>query len=128
MPFFKKKEDKADTRAHLPVAEADVNTGLTRAEVEKRRELGYANLPVDPPGKTVKQIILSNIFTYFNMVFFLLAACVIAVRSWNNLMFMGVVICNMVIGIVQELRSKRTLDNLNLLSAPHGTVIREGRE
>ena len=70
---------------------------------------------------------LGNIFTYFNIVFFILAAFIIAVRSWNNLMFMGVVVLNTAIGIVQELRSKKTLDNLTLLNTPKGTVVRNGQ-
>ena len=127
MKFLRKKEERqAQTRPPLDVIEAPPERGLTAAEVERRRELGYANTPVDPPGKTVKQIIFSNVFTFFNLIFFLLAACIIAVRSWNNLMFMGVVICNTVIGIVQELRSKRTLDQLNLLTAPQGSAVRDG--
>jgi cation-transporting ATPase E len=128
LKFLRKKEERqAQTRPPLDVIEAPPERGLTAADVERRRELGYANTPVDPPGKTVKQIIFSNVFTFFNLIFFLLAACIIAVRSWNNLMFMGVVICNTVIGIVQELRSKRTLDQLNLLTAPQGSAVRDGK-
>lgn len=120
---------KKETEARLPelaVVRADIAQGLTAAQVEQRERLGYVNTPVDPPGKTVKQIILSNVFTYFNIIFFILAGFIIAVRAWNNLMFMGVVLVNMGIGIVQELRSKRTLDRLNLLNATQGTVVRDG--
>ena len=115
-------------RQELPVAYADERTGLTTAQAEERARLGYGNTPVDPPGKSVKQIILSNVFTYFNLIFFLLAGFIIAVRSWNNLMFMGVVFVNTVIGIVQELRSKKVIDKLTLLNAPRCTVIRDGAE
>ena len=123
-----KKKEIADERPALDVICAAPEQGLTAAQAEERTRLGYANTPVSPPGKTVRQIILGNVFTYFNIVFFILAGFIIAVRSWNNLMFMGVVIVNMVIGIVQELRSKKTLDHLNLLTAPRGTVIRDGKE
>ncbi len=125
--FWKKKET-APQRPEIAVAFTDPEQGLSAAQAAERAEAGYANTPVAPPGKTVKQIILSNIFTYFNMIFLLLAVCIIAVRSWNNLMFMGVVIVNTVIGIVQELRSKKTLDKLNILNAPHGTAVRDGAE
>ena len=128
LSFLKKKKDAAPSLPPLAVRKAEPQTGLTAAEAAERVRLGYANTPVDPPGKTVKQIIFSNVFTYFNLVFFVLAALIISVRSWNNLMFMGVVIVNMVIGIVQELRSKKTLDRLNLVNAPHGTVVRDGKE
>lgn len=125
---FKKEHKAEDTRAPLAVKEADPSRGLTAAQAEERARLGYANTPVEPPGKTVSQIILSNVFTYFNLIFFILAAFTIAVRSWNNLMFLGVVIVNTVIGIVQELRSKKVIDKLTLLNAPRCAVIRDGEE
>ena len=99
---LKKRKSDAD-RPELPVLRADPAVGLTAAQAAERQSSGYANTPVRSPGKSVGQIIFSNVFTYFNLIFFFLAACVIAVRSWNNLMFMGVVLTNMVIGIVQEL-------------------------
>lgn len=74
-----------------------------------------------------KQIVLSNIFTYFNMLFFLLALCVIAVQQWLNLTFMGVIIVNTAIGIVQELRSKKTLDKLSILASPKAVAVRDGK-
>ena len=128
MTFSLKKKNSEQQRPDLPVICADPAAGLTAAQAEERRQAGYANTPVRSPGKSVGQIIFSNIFTYFNLIFFFLAACVIAVRSWNNLMFMGVVLVNMVIGIVQEIRSKRTLDRLNLLTAPQGVAVRDGQE
>ena len=128
MTLSLKKRKSELQRPELPVLCADPAQGLTAEQAEERTRLGYANTPVSSPGKSVGQIIFSNVFTYFNLIFFLLAACVIAVRSWNNLMFMGVVLTNMVIGIVQELRSKRTLDRLNLLNAPRGIAVRDGRE
>ncbi len=109
-----------------PVAEADPARGLTEAQAEERLRAGCANTPVDMPGRTVKQIVLSNVFTYFNVIFFLLAGCIIAVRAWNNLMFLGVVVVNTVIGIVQEMRSKQVLDRLTVLNAPRCTVLRDG--
>ena len=125
---FKKERSSEDQRAQIPVIEASPAVGLTAAQAEERVRLGWANTPVEPPGKSVKQIILSNVFTYFNLIFFLLAGFIIAVRSWNNLMFMGVVIVNTVIGIVQELRSKKVLDQLTLLNTPRCLVIRDGQE
>jgi len=95
--------------------------------VRERTDAGWTNAPVDPPGKTVKQIVLSNIFTYFNMLFFLLALCVIAVQQWLNLTFMGVIIVNTAIGIVQELRSKKTLDKLSILASPKAVAVRDGK-
>ena len=103
--------------------------GLTAREAEDRRAGGWANTPVEPPLRTKKQIILSNIFTYFNMIFVVLAACLLAVRaSWLNLSFMIVVVINTVIGIVQELRSKKTLEALCILQAPRAVAVRDGQE
>lgn len=123
----KKKDIEEPLRRHVPELTPDSELGLSSAQAQERVDAGWANLPIDPPGKTVGQIVRSNVFTYFNMLFFFLAACVLAVGSWQNVMFMGVVLANIAIGIVQELRSKRTLDKLTLLIAPQGAVIRDGR-
>jgi len=121
---------KRDGTYRLPVKRiyADPNMGLTEYEARLRLERGWGNSEVAPPTKTIGQIVAANLFTYFNLVFFLLAACVIFVGAFRDLMFMPVVIINTVIGIVQELRSKKTLDRLTLLSAPKARVIRDGRE
>ncbi len=107
---------------------ADEMTGLSDKQVLNRIIDGYSNLPVAPPTKTIRQIIFSNLFTYFNLIFFVLAGCIIAVRSYNDLMFMPIVIANIFIGIIQEINSKITLDKLTLLSSPHAKVVRESRE
>ena len=124
----KKHKMEEPLRRHVPVLETNPETGLSSAQAQDRMDAGWGNLPIDPPGKTVGQIIKSNIFTYFNMLFFVLAAFVLVFGTWQNAMFLGVVFANIAIGIVQELRSKRTLDKLTLLTAPHGFVIRDGRQ
>ena len=91
-------EPETPERRDVPIVHPDPQQGLTSAQVRERADAGWTNAPVDPPGKTVKQIVLSNIFTYFNMLFFLLALCVIAVQQWLNLTFMGVIIVNTAIG------------------------------
>ena len=120
------KKGKAEKRA-VPVTEADPSRGLTSEEARIRAEAGHLNLPVEAPSKTVGQIILSNVFTYFNLLFTLLALCVAAVRSWNDLLFLGVIAVNTLIGIVQELRSKRTLDKLRILTSPKARAVRDGQ-
>jgi len=107
---------------------ADPKIGLTEYEARLRLEKGWGNSAVAPPTKSTAQIVASNVFTYFNLVFFMLAACVIFVGAFRDLLFMPVVIINTVIGIVQEIRSKKTLDRLTLLTAPKARVIREGKE
>jgi cation-transporting ATPase E len=120
-------EPETPERRDVPVAHPDPQQGLTSVQVRERTDAGWTNAPVDPPGKTIKQIVLSNIFTYFNMLFFLLALCVIAVQQWLNLTFMGVIIVNTAIGIIQEIRSKKTLDKLNILASPKAVAVRDGR-
>lgn len=124
----KKHKIEEPLRRPVPVLETNPETGLSSAQAQDRMDAGWGNLPIDPPGKTVGQIIKSNVFTYFNMLFFVLAAFVLVFGTWQNAMFLGVVFANIAIGIVQELRSKRTLDKLTLLTAPHGFVIRDGRQ
>lgn len=120
-------EPETPERRDVPVTHPDPQQGLTSAQVRERTDAGWTNAPVDPPGKTVKQIVLSNIFTYFNMLFFLLALCVIAVQQWLNLTFMGVIIVNTAIGIIQEIRSKKTLDKLNILASPKAVAVRDSK-
>ena len=113
-------------RKKLPVVEAEPDYGLNDAQVRTRIKLGYQNAEVESNSRSLKDIIVSNVFTYFNLIFFVLAAAIIAVGAWFNLTFMGVVIANIIIGIVQEWRSKKKLDSLNLLANPKANVMREG--
>ena len=123
----KRNKKETASRKRLPVVYSDPQEGLTSAQAAERAAGGWANEAVESASKTVGQIISSNIFTWFNILFIILAVCVILVKSWYNLTFMGVVICNTFIGIVQELRSKKTLDRLSILNAQHAVVIRDGK-
>ena len=121
------KKNTAPQRTDVPVLEPAPETGLTAAQAEERSLAGWANLGVEPPTRTVGQIVRSNLFTYFNALFLIFLIALIAVRSRiTNMLFLGVVIVNAVIGIVQELRSKKALDELNILSSPRARVIRDG--
>ncbi len=108
------------------LGEGYVRSGLNEAEVSSRKERGLVNTPVKPPSKTTGQIILSNVFTYFNLVYTIFAVIFLSIGSYRDLGFMGVIICNTLIGIVQELRSKSVLDKLNVLHAPTALVLRSG--
>ena len=106
----------------------DPNLGLSSEEAAQRSAAGYANIVTDDTSQTAGQIVRSNVFTYFNMIFFLIALVLLLEGSFNNLTFLFVVVINAVIGIVQELKSKFTLDDLKLVSTPEVTVIRDGKE
>lgn len=103
-------------------------TGLAQAEVEARKAAGKSNRVEDNSTMTVKGILISNIFTYFNGIFALLTILLISVGAWRNLTFLPVIIANTVIGIVQQLRAKSVLDKLSLLDVSEYTVIRGGVE
>lgn len=107
---------------------ADIRYGLNSDQVNEYFENGWSNKPVEPPSKTVPEIIKSNLFTYFNLVFAVLAALLILAGSFRNLTFLPVILANLFIGIIQEIRAKNTLDKLSVLNAPKALVVREGRQ
>lgn len=102
--------------------------GLSAEEATRRAEAGLDNHAKTDPGKSVGQILASNIFTLFNLLNVVLALCLVLVGSYRNMLFMGVVLSNVLIGTVQELRAKRTLEKLRLLHAPTTNVLRGGEE
>ena len=106
----------------------DHQTGLTAQQVQEHRMHGWTNQPVDPPSKTTKEIIRENVFTYFNLIFLVLAVLLCLVGSFRDLTFLPVIVLNTLIGIIQETRAKKVLDNLTMLNAPHAMVIRDGKK
>lgn len=106
----------------------DLQKGLTKEQVAERISHGAMNTSVESPSRSTKEIIYSNIFTYFNLIFIIIAIVLILVGSFRDLTFLPVVISNTLIGIVQELRSKKVLDNLSILNAPKNIVLRDGQE
>lgn len=106
----------------------DIDKGLTQAQVDERIAQGAVNKPVEAASKSPKEIVFSNVFTYFNLIFFIIAVLLIAVGSFRDLTFLPVITANTLIGIIQELRSKKVLDNLSILNAPKSTVIRDGQK
>ena len=127
---MKKTKDSQETKIlRKPVAriETTADTGLTQAQVKERMEKGWSNAPVDSPSKTTKEIIISNVFTYFNLIFLVIAVLLLLVGAFRDLTFLPVITCNTLIGIIQEIRSKKVLDKLSVLNAPKATVMREGK-
>lgn len=103
-------------------------TGLTQAEVNLRIQNGQVNHAVDDQSKTTSQIIRENVFTYFNLIFAILAALLVLVGAWNDLTFLPVIILNTIIGIIQELRAKKVLSKLNVMNATEITALRDGQK
>lgn len=102
--------------------------GLSETEALERERSGLYNKPVEAPSKSIGEIIRSNVFTYFNGVFLVLAIILVLVKSYKDLTFLPIIFANAVIGIIQELRAKAVLDKLTVLSTPKARVIRDGEQ
>lgn len=100
--------------------------GLTDEQVNERIRLNQTNKEVKAQSKSVLKIITSNVFTYFNLVFAIITIILICVKSYRDLTFLPVIIANMFIGIIQELRSKKVIDKLKMLNVPYAKAIRNG--
>lgn len=107
--------------------QADIANGLSQEQVQERIDGGWTNKTVTAESKTVGQIVKGNLLTYFNLIFAILAILVIAAGSFRSLTFLPVVIANLFIGILQEVRAKKTLDQLTMLNAPKAEVVRNGQ-
>ena len=104
----------------------DVQHGLTSAEVADRVARGLRNDIPEAPTRTVAEIVKANLFTRFNFLVGSLLVIILIVGPLNDVLFGGVVIANTLIGIIQELRAKQTLDRLAVVNAPHARVVRDG--
>ncbi|MDD7385289.1 MAG: HAD-IC family P-type ATPase [Actinomycetaceae bacterium] len=112
---------------HTPDSLTDIGTGLSSDQVRERIEAGRVNTVPPASGRTVWQIVQANVFTRINAMLGILCALVITTRSWINSVFGVLIVLNSLVGIVQELRAKRTLDKLALIGQAHPTVIRDGK-
>ena len=125
----KKNEIEEEKEKRIPTTRynPDYKVGLTAQQVQEHRLHGWVNRAVDPPSKTTKEIVHENVFTYFNLIFLVLAILLCLVGSFRDLTFLPVIIANTLIGIIQEVRAKKVLDNLTMLNAPKATVVRDGK-
>lgn len=102
-------------------------TGLTNEEVLERVALGKTNTVTTLKTKSVSRIFYDNIVTLFNLINLVLLLALMAVGSYKNMLFIGVAICNIAIGIFQEIRSKKSVDKLTILSETKTEVLRNGK-
>ena len=102
--------------------------GLTSLEVEERIRQGKINKNIDETDRPVWEIVKRNTFTFFNLIFAVIAVLISLVQAWNQLIFLPIIVINAVVGIYQEIRAKRYLDEMTLLHAPQSTVIRNGKQ
>ncbi len=111
------REQKA---AELPYS------GLTTSEAEKQKSLGNVNKVTEKVGKSYFKIIKENLFTFFNLVWLILTVVLVSVGSLGNLTFLAIVLPNLFIAIIQEVKAKRTVEKLSVTTEPKATVIRDG--
>jgi len=102
--------------------------GLSSSEVNIRIKKGKVNYDTTTPSKSVKQILIENTFTLFNFINLVLGVAIVLVGSYKNLLFLGVVICNTLISTIQEIRAKKIVDKLSVISSSKAKVIRDGKE
>ena len=114
----------------------DINKGLSSSEVNKRINEGLVNIDETPKTKSIKEIIKDNFFNYFNFLNIMLGAAIIIasifnhdiLRGFKNCLFMGVIIVNSVISIIEEIISKKIIDKLSIIGERKSLVIRDGNE
>ena len=119
---MKKKKGK------LVRATPDINIGLTELDVKLRKEAKLVNRQKKVVGKSYLQIFMSNIFTFFNLLGFIIFLLMLLCGSVTNMMFIVIIVANTVIGIFQEIRSKLAVEKLSIVSEPTAEVIRDGRQ
>lgn len=105
----------------------DCEAGLSSKQVKQRIDEHAVNITTDNTSITIKEIIFTNVFTYFNLIFIIFAVLLLLAREYRGLTFMPIIIANTLIGIVQQIRSKRTLDKLNMLNSPKARLVRDGK-
>ena len=107
---------------------SDPDVGLTAQQVREQEARGLSNIQPSHNTKTVGQIVRDNTLTLFNLFNFALAACIALVGAYENLLFLIIIFVNSGVGIVQEIRSKRMVEKLSLISMPKAVALRDGRE
>ena len=121
-------EKEMEPRIPFTRVQADSGIGLSAAQVQERFAAHADNYKVESSTMSVSDIVKSNVFTYFNLIFAIIAVLLSIVAAWSDMMFLPIIIANTCIGIIQEVHSKKVLDRLSILNAPHCTVVRDGQE
>lgn len=121
-------EKEMEPRMPLTRVQVDSGIGLSAAQVQERFATHADNYKVESSTMSVSDIVKSNVFTYFNLVFLIITILLSIVGAWSDMMFLPIIIANTCIGIIQEVHSKKVLDRLSILNAPHCMVVRDGQE
>lgn len=129
----KKNKNKVLVPKKVRRIKPDYQVGLTHDQVAERIEKDQINYVPDKSIKTLWSIISENVFTFFNFLCFIVFAALVTVniiykQSWSNVLFMIIIVVNIIIGIIQEVRAKKTIEKLSFLTAPTVKVVRDGVE
>lgn len=116
-----------ENRVRMERIAADPQSGLSAEQVKRRFAQGENNYKVESSTLSVPEIVRSNVCTYFNLVFAVIAVLLAIVGAWSDMLFLPIIVANTCIGIIQEIHSKKVLDKLSILNAPHAVVIRDGK-
>lgn len=116
-----------ENRVRMERIAADPQSGLSAEQVKRRFAQGENNYKVESSTLSVSEIVRSNVCTYFNLVFAVIAVLLAIVGAWSDMLFLPIIVANTCIGIIQEIHSKKVLDKLSILNAPHAVVIRDGK-
>lgn len=116
-----------ENRVRMEQIAADPQSGLSAEQVKRRFAQGENNYKVESSTLSVSEIVRSNVCTYFNLVFAVIAVLLAIVGAWSDMLFLPIIVANTCIGIIQEVHSKKVLDKLSILNAPHTVVIRDGK-
>ncbi|MEG0737294.1 MAG: HAD-IC family P-type ATPase, partial [Longicatena sp.] len=111
--------------AHEHIMDIDLQCGLTQSQIDDRIQKGQVNVQSETITKSYKEIFRDNLLTLFNLINAILAGLIIFIGSFRNILFLGVVISNIFIGIIQEIRAKRVLDKLSLITQFNIRVLRD---
>lgn len=122
------KNKKFKTKSNIVRFNPKPNEGLNVNQIKKRTADNLVNISNVKTNKSLGGILVKNIFTFFNIICFVVAIALVSVGAYTDLTFMAIVILNTTIGIVQEIRAKKTMDKLSLTNSNFTKVIREGEE
>ena len=129
----RKKKQEPIVQKRVKRVKTDYQSGLTSDQVQERISKGQVNITPNTNNKTIGSIIFENVFSFFNILCFLVAISLVVVnivykQNWNNLLFMVTILVNITIGIIQEIKAKHTIEKLSLLTAPVVKVVRDSIE
>ena len=126
-PFQKRKKQNSVSQAEVRRFNADPHEGLSKAQVEERIEQGLVNKSTKKYSKSYRSIFVGNICTAFNLLCALCAVALIIARAdITQFLFVFIFSANIAIGIILEIRAKRKIDKLTILSSPTAKVVRNG--